>query len=277
MCFQVAVCIVRNMVNKGSKYKYNNNDKIKSLQPCKCNWKGCGKIFSKRSNLKAHMRVHSEILPFPCFFPGCTKRFRWKSSFKPHVRMHLLCGDVFPFPTSIEQINNENNCNEQQEPSEDNEEIERFGTELFDIQNDQHDMMNSTSREDVCIEMNDDYNEKGIVMNESGILISDSVTQSGSFEMNATANSCLGMCGTSCERSSSNDEDEGMLIIPTPSSSSHSLLPSSSSQSLLPSSSPFDIKQGNNELWTGEDDSIVEDSLKDYYLERLFTDSSYCI
>lgn len=84
--------------------KFNKNkvkQTWKSLQPCQCEVKGCGKTFSKRSNLKAHMRVHSGILPFPCFFPGCIKRFRWKSSLKPHVKMHLSCGDAFPFPTSI--------------------------------------------------------------------------------------------------------------------------------------------------------------------------------
>lgn len=81
--------------------KNNNKQTWKSLQPCKCEVKGCGKTFSKRSNLKAHMRIHSGILPFPCFFPGCTKRFRWKSSLKPHVKMHLSCGHAFPFPTSI--------------------------------------------------------------------------------------------------------------------------------------------------------------------------------
>lgn len=66
--------------------------KSKSLQPCQCNFKGCGKIFSKRSNLKAHMRVHSGILPYACHFPGCTKRFRWKSSLKPHIKVHVSFG-----------------------------------------------------------------------------------------------------------------------------------------------------------------------------------------
>lgn len=68
--------------------------KCKSLQPCICQVKGCGKRFSKKSNLKAHMRVHNGIFPYGCVFPGCSKRFRWKSSIKPHVRVHLTKGDA---------------------------------------------------------------------------------------------------------------------------------------------------------------------------------------
>lgn len=68
--------------------------KSKSLQPCRCTVAECGKLFSKRSNLKAHMRVHNGFLPYPCIFPWCSKRFRWKSSLKPHVRVHLADGDV---------------------------------------------------------------------------------------------------------------------------------------------------------------------------------------
>lgn len=79
--------------------------KSKSLQPCQCSVDGCGKTFSKRSNLKAHTRIHSGELPYLCQFPGCTRRFRWKSSLKPHVKVHLASGHTItssPTATSLD-------------------------------------------------------------------------------------------------------------------------------------------------------------------------------
>ncbi|CDF33277.1 unnamed protein product [Chondrus crispus] len=47
---------------------------------------GCARIFSKRYNQQAHMRLHDGTRPFSC--PRCNKDFMWKSSLKSHAKMH---------------------------------------------------------------------------------------------------------------------------------------------------------------------------------------------
>lgn len=46
----------------------------------------CGRIFSKKFNRQAHMRLHDGSRPFACNL--CNKTFMWKSSLKSHARMH---------------------------------------------------------------------------------------------------------------------------------------------------------------------------------------------
>lgn len=86
-------------INKNVQMK-SQRPKSRSLQPCTCDVEGCGKRFSKQSNLRAHLRVHNGTLPYSCVFDGCFKRFRWKSSLRPHIRVHLACGHVLPFDTA---------------------------------------------------------------------------------------------------------------------------------------------------------------------------------
>lgn len=51
-----------------------------------CHVKGCGKLFGRSYNFKAHMETHdaSREYPFPCPLPDCTKRFVRKTDLQRH-------------------------------------------------------------------------------------------------------------------------------------------------------------------------------------------------
>lgn len=51
-----------------------------------CKAKGCGKLFSRSYNFKAHMETHDtgRVYPFPCPLPDCNKKFVRKTDLQRH-------------------------------------------------------------------------------------------------------------------------------------------------------------------------------------------------
>ncbi|KAK5897886.1 hypothetical protein CgunFtcFv8_015350 [Champsocephalus gunnari] len=54
----------------------------------RCDHKGCGKDFSKKNQLKAHLDEHLGYLPFPCTVSGCTREFLSLRKLKHHEKVH---------------------------------------------------------------------------------------------------------------------------------------------------------------------------------------------
>lgn len=71
-----------------------------------CEVKGCGKLFSRSYNFKAHMETHADNreYPFPCTVPDCNKKFVRKTDLQRHHQsVHMkeknhrcdFCGRMF--------------------------------------------------------------------------------------------------------------------------------------------------------------------------------------
>ena len=70
---------VRHMVEHSSECKYNEDNERNNLA-CPT----CKRLFTRRSNLKQHQRVHSGSKECEC--PICRKGFSWNQSWKVHLK-----------------------------------------------------------------------------------------------------------------------------------------------------------------------------------------------
>ncbi|KAF9010526.1 hypothetical protein BDQ17DRAFT_1346385 [Cyathus striatus] len=54
----------------------------------KCPVPGCGSTFTRRFNLRGHLRSHTEERPYVCEWPGCNKGFARQHDCKRHQALH---------------------------------------------------------------------------------------------------------------------------------------------------------------------------------------------
>lgn len=54
-----------------------------------CPFEGCGKAYSQKNRLKAHIVIHKEGKPYHCNQPECSKTFYEKGNLNTHLRSHL--------------------------------------------------------------------------------------------------------------------------------------------------------------------------------------------
>ncbi len=67
-----------------------------------CEVEGCGKAFTKASNLRAHVRgVHQGVRPFQCTVEGCGKTFTRSDVLKKHIRS--VHEGARPFKCTVER------------------------------------------------------------------------------------------------------------------------------------------------------------------------------
>lgn len=101
------VVITVDKVSRGPVIKKKTHDKVSTLPPGEidqyvigpredktfiCNYNGCGKLFTRRYNVRSHVQTHLSDRPFICEAPGCNKAFVRQHDLTRHKKIHQELG-----------------------------------------------------------------------------------------------------------------------------------------------------------------------------------------
>ncbi|KAF8794195.1 Krueppel-like factor 12 like protein [Argiope bruennichi] len=83
--FSGSMGLPSNVVKEGLDI-YSEN--LRRRKTHKCDFKGCEKVYTKSSHLKAHKRTHTGEKPYLCTWEGCTWKFARSDELTRHYRKH---------------------------------------------------------------------------------------------------------------------------------------------------------------------------------------------
>ncbi|XP_015740646.1 zinc finger protein 76 isoform X2 [Coturnix japonica] len=67
---------------------HGNGKRRRARKTFRCEFQGCGRVFTTADHLKVHERTHTGDRPYACCFPSCGKTFATVYGRKAHMRIH---------------------------------------------------------------------------------------------------------------------------------------------------------------------------------------------